>query len=53
MSDKTIRFIDSKYRELFQIPDGASITITYPLSDDRGTLTRPCQYIDEAACPRW
>ena len=48
MSDKTIRFIDSDYRELFQIPDGASITITYPPGDGRGTLTRPCQYIDEA-----
>lgn len=48
MSDKTIRFIDSKYRELFQIPDGASITITYPPGDDRWTLTRPCRYIDEA-----
>ena len=48
MSDKTIRFVDSEYRELFQIPDGASITITYPSGDDRGTLTRPCQYIDEA-----
>lgn len=48
MSDKTIRFIDSDYRELFQIPDGASITIAYPPGDSRGTLIRPCRYIDEA-----
>jgi hypothetical protein len=48
VSDKTIRFIDSDYRELFQIPDGASITITYPPDDGRGTLTCPCRYIDEA-----
>jgi len=48
VSDKTIRFIDSDYRELFQIPDGASITIAYPPGDSRGTLIRPCRYIDEA-----
>jgi hypothetical protein len=47
MSDKTIRFIDSDYRELFQVPDGASITVTYPPGDDRGTITRPCKYLDE------
>jgi hypothetical protein len=28
MSDKTIRFIDSEYRELFKIPDGGGITVT-------------------------
>ncbi len=44
----TIRFIDSDYRELFQIPDGASITIAYPPGDGRGTLTRSCHHIDEA-----
>ena len=47
MSDKTIRFIDSDYRELFQVPDGASITVTYSPGDDRGTITRPCKYLDE------
>lgn len=30
---KEIRFIDSKYRELFRIQDGDSIEISYP---DRG-----------------
>ncbi len=32
MSDtiKMIQFIDSEYRELFKIPDGANIKITYP-----------------------
>ena len=27
---KEIRFIDSKYRELFRIQDGDSIEISYP-----------------------
>lgn len=46
--DKAIRFIDSDYRELFRIPDGGSIKITYPPGDGRGTLTRACEYMDEA-----
>lgn len=47
MSDKTIRFIDSAYRELFKIPDGGTINIIYPPGDDRGTVTRKCEYLDE------
>jgi hypothetical protein len=47
MSDKTIRFIDSDYRELFKIPDGGSIKITYPPEDGREPVTRACKYLDE------
>ena len=42
--DKTIRFINSNYKELFTIPDGGSITITYP---DGEQLTRPCKWLDD------
>lgn len=45
--NKAIRFIDSDYRELFTIPDGADITITYPPEDGRRTITRTCAYLDE------
>ncbi len=48
MSDiKTIRFIDSKYNELFCIPDGAGIRVTYPPGDGRGTVMRACKFLDE------
>ena len=46
-SNKTIRFIDSEYRELFQIPDGGSIRITYPPGDGREPITRACKFHDE------
>jgi hypothetical protein len=39
-----IQVRDSEYRELFKIPDGASIKITYPPGDWRGTVTRECRY---------
>ena len=39
-----IRFIDSCYNELFRIPDGGQIRITYP---DGETYTRRCRYIDD------
>jgi hypothetical protein len=50
MSDghKMIRFIDSEYRELFQIPDGAKVNIIYPPGDGRGTATRACKYLDDS-----
>jgi hypothetical protein len=48
MDQKTIRFIDSNYNELFTIPDGGNIKITYPPGDDRGTVTRQCKFLDEA-----
>ena len=41
---KEIRFIDSKYRELFRIQDGDSIEISYP---DREDVIRKCTFIDE------
>ncbi|HWR19916.1 MAG TPA: hypothetical protein VN608_09860 [Clostridia bacterium] len=44
---KEIRFIDSQYRELFRVLDGANINIIYPPEDSRGTLTRPVKYLDE------
>jgi len=47
VSDKTIQFIDSDYRELFRIPDGGSINIVYPPGDGRGIITRKCEFMDE------
>lgn len=43
-SRKEIRFIDSNYRELFRIPDGKSIVITYP---DGKKLEKECTFLDE------
>lgn len=42
-ADKDIRFIDSHYKDLFQIPDGGCIQIQYP--DE--TVVKPCKFIDE------
>ena len=39
-----IRFIDSDYKELFQIPDGESIRITYPPGDGREPEERSCKF---------
>lgn len=39
-----IRFIDSDYRTLFTIPDGASITLTF---SDGKTVIRRCKFLDE------
>jgi len=47
MPNKIIRFIDSDYRELFCVPDGANINIIYPPEDGRGMVTCPCKYLDE------
>lgn len=44
ITDNKIRFINSKYDELFKINDGDSIRITYP---DGEVLDRQCFYIDE------
>lgn len=44
---KTIKFIDSDYRELFTILDGESILITYPPTDGRGVISRKCNYAGE------
>ena len=42
--DKQIRFIDSHYNELFRIPDGGKIEITYENGEKH---IRECQYIDD------
>ncbi|MCL1884651.1 MAG: hypothetical protein FWF81_12980 [Defluviitaleaceae bacterium] len=42
-----IRFIDSQYRELFNIPDGEKIRITYPLDDGREPVERVCKFQGE------
>ena len=40
-----IQFIDSEYREQFQIPDGESIRVTYPPSDGRPPAEGVCKYM--------
>lgn len=40
---KDIRFIDSHYKNLFKIPDGGTIQISYP--DE--TVIKKCTFIDE------
>lgn len=42
-AEKGIRFIDSNYNELFRIPDGGKIRITYPDGDRR---EESCRFID-------
>ena len=44
MDNKEIRFIDSRYNELFRIKDGESITVT--LADGAKT-DRKCTYLDD------
>lgn len=41
---KEIRFIDSRYRELFRIRDGDSIEISYPNGEK---VQRKCTFLDE------
>lgn len=41
--NKEIRFIDSRYHDLFRIPDGGCVQIYYP--DE--TVIKPCKFIDE------
>ena len=43
-AEKGIRFIDSNYNNLFKLPDGGKIRITYP---DGEVRTEQCRYIDE------
>jgi len=42
-----IRFIKSDYKELFCIPDGGEIKITYPPDDGREAVTRSCKFLGE------
>ncbi|NLB82152.1 MAG: hypothetical protein GX800_11225 [Clostridiaceae bacterium] len=44
MKDKTIRFIDSQYNDLFTIPDGGNIELTF-LGGEK--VIRKCTYIDD------
>lgn len=44
MDNKEIRFIDSHYKELFRIPDGGKIEITYENGEKH---IRECKYIDD------
>jgi hypothetical protein len=44
--DKSIRFIDSRYNELFRIPDGGSIRVEYPNEPGR-FYTAECKYMDD------
>ena len=42
-AERGIRFVDSRYNELFRIPDGGKIRITYP---DGERHEETCRYID-------
>ena len=42
-AEKGIRFIDPDYNELFKLPDGGKIRITFP---DGEAVERECRYID-------
>ena len=44
MDKKEIKFIDSRYNELFKIPDGSQILITYENGEKRRAT---CKYIDD------
>jgi len=44
---KTIRFIDSDYKELFTLPDSGSIRITYPPGDGRAPAEAVCTHKGE------
>jgi len=44
---RLIRFIDSSYKELFQIPDGESIRIIYPIGDGREPVKRDCKFMGD------
>lgn len=44
MDNKEIRFIDSRYNELFRIKDGESITVKF---SDGSMSDRKCTYIDD------
>ena len=41
--NRSIRFINSRYQDLFQIPDGGTIRVVFP---DR-TFVQKCRYIDD------
>lgn len=41
---KDIRFIDSRYNDLFHIPDGGCIEVHYQYNDE--TVIKPCTFLD-------
>lgn len=41
--EKDIRFIDSRYNELFRIPDGEYVQVNFPSE----TIIKPCKYLDD------
>jgi len=41
---KKIRFIDSQYKTLFELNDGAELTVIH---SDGTIVTKPCKYLDE------
>lgn len=43
--EQKIRFIDSSYNDLFDIPDNSPILVKY--SDNRGTKAITCHYLDD------
>lgn len=43
MDDKTIRFIDTSYKELFSIPDGGYVQVDYPSGESK---IRQCHFED-------
>jgi hypothetical protein len=44
MNKKMIRFINSRYEDLFLVPDGGNVVLSY---SDGVTVIRTCRYIDE------
>jgi hypothetical protein len=44
MDKKKIRFIDSRYNNLFEVEDGESVELVFP---DGERVVRVCKYIDE------
>ena len=43
-SNKNCRFIDSEYNNLFTVPDGGKVQITYPNGEKK---THTCKHIGE------
>ena len=43
-AERGIRFVNSHYKELFRIPDGEKIRISYP---DGESAERTCRYVDD------
>lgn len=44
MNSPVCRFIDSNYNDLFQVPDGGKVIITYPNGEKK---SMKCKHLDE------